>query len=81
MSKVAQPSHVSLRTVALTLAAGGVMAVASLIWLRHSPDASAALPTGLVVPITIDPQQMMRERKDLPAQRLNDFSVIFPESH
>ena len=64
------------RTAAVVLIVGGAVAAASLIWFRYDPGARIALPTGKAV----DPQQIMRDKKDLPAQPLADFSVIFPEA-
>jgi len=65
-------SHSFLRTVVLVLLGFGALGIASFIEFRTDRDAP---PTGTAV----DPQQIMREKKDLPAQPLADFSVIFPE--
>jgi hypothetical protein len=70
----------SVRTIALVLLAGCAVAAASIIWFRNAPNARVALPTGMVVPIAVDPQQIMREKKGLPAQSLIDFSLIYPET-
>jgi hypothetical protein len=72
-------SFPSLRTIAFVVAAGCAVAAASLVWFRGHPNARVALPTGMVVPIAIDPQQIMREKKNLPVQRISDFSLIFLE--
>jgi hypothetical protein len=69
----------SLRTIAFVVVAGCAVAAASLIWFRGNPHARVAIPTGMVVPIAVDPQQIMREKKNLPAQRISDFSLIFLE--
>ena len=62
-------------TIVFLLLVGGVIAAASFFWFGHNPGARTEFATGAVV----DPQQIMREKKDLPAQALSDLSVIFPE--
>ena len=64
----------SHRTIFFLLLIGGAID-ASLFWFGPSAGTRTELATGAAV----DPQQIMREQKDLPAQALSDFSVIFPE--
>jgi hypothetical protein len=73
-------SFLSLRMIAFIVLAGCAVAAASLIGFRNSQNVTVALPTGLLVPIAVDPQQMMREKRNLPAQPVSDFSLIFPEN-
>ena len=74
-------SFSSLRSVAFVVVAGCAVAAASVIWFRSNQNASVvALPTGLVVPLAVDPQQIMREKRNLPVQPVTDFSLIFPEN-
>jgi hypothetical protein len=73
-------SFPSLRTIALVLVAGSAVAAASLFWFRNDPNVRGALPTGMVLPIAVDPLQITREKKNLNAQSWSDFSVIFLET-
>jgi hypothetical protein len=67
-------SHTPVRRIGLIVIVAVVIAFAGLGgWLEFRSHASDVSPTGGIV----DPAQIMLNGKELPAQQMNDLSVIF----